>query len=663
VGFERDTVNTREHWKATLLTVSDSAFFEIMRNYLGDLRTPFNKHDLIARLDAFLRDESVTRGIASLIDAEEAKIVTAIAMLDGPTLAELHRFELGGGNYADLHYAILNLEDRLVIYEDEDGRLWVTPHLAETLGGSVIHPGRLFPSVPVEEAGPGLPWLGDVFLVSLLSFLLEEPELFRSDGELRKRAEAELSARFPQVFGDAAGNRRWAIVVSMLESLGLAVRSDSKLLPRHGAWRELADLPRESRLNFCWSCALQSLGWGGDRGAERLAGLLEALPGDRALSADAIRRLISYSSADETASDDEILEVLCDLGLLVERDEGWYHRNSHLDELFGSGRDGESACILQPNFELTVKPWIDLDVGVTVAYISELVQFDTYPRFEITKTSVSRALAGGFDTATLRDEIRALAGDSLPQNIRFSIEDWSREYESIQLYEGTVLVVDEARRHLIDHSDEVQGYVHRKLAEGVYLMREGYETALVNAGVELVPQVQRVTVSRGGGHRWAKSLRHFHPQRLPVRIETSEPPSLADGSQKLDLKEQIESSSLNADLKDDLRQRLKRKLIVHPDQVSTANSRREKVEARGLDYLGKVKLIQQTVSSKSYHLEVVARDKKGAPLRYLVRPSRVDKTGKELLLVGNTIPDGEEIQLPVSKLSLVRKLRGTFFER
>jgi hypothetical protein len=102
---------------------------------------------------------------------------------------------------------------------------------------------------------------------------------------------------------------------------------------------------------------------------------------------------------------------------------------------------------------------------------------------------------------------------------------------------------------------------------------------------------------------------------------------------------------------------------VHPDQVSTANSRREKVEARGLDYLGKVKLIQQTVSSKSYHLEVVARDKKGAPLRYLVRPSRVDKTGKELLLVGNTIPDGEEIQLPVSKLSLVRKLRGTFFER
>lgn len=655
-------MNNRDQWKATLLTVSDSAFFEIMRNYLGDLKTPFNKHDLIARLDSFLRDESVQGRIVSLIDEEEARIITATAMLDGPTLGDLQKFGLGA-NYASLHYMVLNLEDRLVLYEDETRRLWVTPHLLSALEGTVIHPGRLFPSIPASGRSPVLPWLTDVFLVSLLSFLLEEPDLFRSDGELRKRAETELSNRFPRVFGDAAGNRRWSIVTSILESLGLAVRSDSKLLPRHGVWKELADVPREARLGLCWSCALESLGWGSERGAERLVGLLRALPGDRALSADAIRRVISFTSSDEAAADDEILEVLTDLGLLAETEEGWFHRNSHLEELFGDGREGGPACILQPNFELTVKPWIDLAAGVTVAYAAEVRTFDTYPRFEITKASVSRALATGLDATVLTERIRDLSGGVLPQNIGFSIQSWAKEYDSVQLYEGTVLVVDEHRRHLIEHSDDVRACIHRDLAPGVYLMREGYEEALAAAGVEVVPQVQRVGASGRSHHRLPKSLRTFEPASVSIRIEPSEPPELDTSAGNYDLEELVNAKPLDQDIREDLRQRISRKLIVHPDQVSASSGTREKSEARGLDYLGKVKLVQQTLSSKVHHLEVVARDPKGAPLRYLVRPEGLDKSGKELLLVGKTIPDGQEVRLSVSKLSLVRKLRGTFFEK
>lgn len=655
-------MNTRDRWKSTLLTVSDSAFFEIMRNYLGDLKTPFNKHDLIGRLDSFLRDESVQDSIANMIGPDEARVITAAAMLEGPTLADMHKFGLTGESYADLHYTVLNLEDRLIIYEDEEGRLWITPHLLPRLESSVIHPGRLFPSRPVDGPSQTLPWLTDVFLVALLSYLLEEPDLFRSDGELRKRAEGELASRFPRIFGAAEGNRRWSIVTSILETIGLAARSESKLLTRNQVWRDLADLTRPSRLHLAWATALQGLGWGAERGAERMAGLLSALPVDRALSADAVRRLISYTAADE-AADDEILEVLTDLGLLLEHEEGWFSKNPHLGAVDDAGREGEAPCILQPNFELTVKPWIDLDVGITVAFFAGLVQFDTYPRFEITKTSISRALASGFESDSLADHIRRLTGDSLPQNIAFSVQDWAREYESVQLYEGTVLVVDEVRRHLVEHSEDVQAFVHRALAPGVYLVRQGFEEALEAAGIDVVPQVQRVDSSRRNPHRLPRGLKQFRPEHLSVKIETSEPPALERTSSSEELREAIEASGLNADLKDDLRQRWKRKLIVHPDQIATARGRREKNEARGLDYLGKVKLIQQTVSSKTHHLEVVARDKKGAPLRYLIRPEHVDKTGKELLLVGKTIPDGQDVQLPVSKLSLVRKLRGTFFDR
>ena len=37
-------------FKSTLLTLADDAFFELIRNYLGPIKTPFNKHDLIAQL-------------------------------------------------------------------------------------------------------------------------------------------------------------------------------------------------------------------------------------------------------------------------------------------------------------------------------------------------------------------------------------------------------------------------------------------------------------------------------------------------------------------------------------------------------------------------------------------------------------------------------------
>ena len=54
-------------FKSTLLTLGDDAFFELIRNYLGPIKTPFNKHDLIAQLMAFLRRDEIQDRIVSLI--------------------------------------------------------------------------------------------------------------------------------------------------------------------------------------------------------------------------------------------------------------------------------------------------------------------------------------------------------------------------------------------------------------------------------------------------------------------------------------------------------------------------------------------------------------------------------------------------------------------
>jgi hypothetical protein len=37
-------------WRGALLTLGDGPFFDLMRSYLGDIRTPFNKQRLVEDL-------------------------------------------------------------------------------------------------------------------------------------------------------------------------------------------------------------------------------------------------------------------------------------------------------------------------------------------------------------------------------------------------------------------------------------------------------------------------------------------------------------------------------------------------------------------------------------------------------------------------------------
>ena len=44
-------------WRNTMSLLSDERFFEIMRIYIGEIHTPFNKDKLIEQLSSILRKE------------------------------------------------------------------------------------------------------------------------------------------------------------------------------------------------------------------------------------------------------------------------------------------------------------------------------------------------------------------------------------------------------------------------------------------------------------------------------------------------------------------------------------------------------------------------------------------------------------------------------
>ena len=54
-------------WRESLSLLPDNHFFDIIRIYLGEIKTPYNKQKLIEELSAFLRKDSNKQNIIRLI--------------------------------------------------------------------------------------------------------------------------------------------------------------------------------------------------------------------------------------------------------------------------------------------------------------------------------------------------------------------------------------------------------------------------------------------------------------------------------------------------------------------------------------------------------------------------------------------------------------------
>ena len=82
-------------WQECLTTLPDSIFFELMRMYLGEIKSPFNKQNLIERLGSFLHKEQVKENILLLLSQQDCQIISAIALLEHPTQEILLSFFAG----------------------------------------------------------------------------------------------------------------------------------------------------------------------------------------------------------------------------------------------------------------------------------------------------------------------------------------------------------------------------------------------------------------------------------------------------------------------------------------------------------------------------------------------------------------------------------------
>lgn len=685
-------------WREALVRLSDQHFFDLMRMYLGAIRTPFNKQKLVEELSSFIRKKETRERIVFCLDDFDRVILAAIAELPSPTQQKIVALFAGYKSFPEIYERILNLEERLVIYrkgESDNREYAVNPLLAADLAphadlSALVSPDSLGEPVSIPLR------VDDLSLAALYSFFLHEGESVKNDGSFRKKTLGALDAVFPQLVADPNCFR---FLLSSFQNLGLFVKIEGRLVPDPDRWRSFAkDAPL---VRFAWLVAAAgprlprdllrdraqvfldfyaSLEDGARYRPEivsRLALLLSEKSGRPSVGRPGgrfsamIRAQENAAEEEQTSTKADMASVSLAFGLLAKID-GFVVKNSALAPSATAGAGAKPYLIVSPSLEVTLMPGFTLAELLPLALCMEVRDIQIAGQFEITRKSCAVAFDRGVTAESLVALFRSRSVQAFPQNVEFSVNDWFRSYSSVSLYHGYVLRVDESRRVLFENDEYLSSLIRKIFAPGVYLLDadspEEIQSIFTQADLDFLPSVSsplpkrelsdlpslRVAVAGRSGER-------VSPRGRTLPRDGSSARDAADPKQnfRAEILAALDELAFPPDIDDALRSRVDRRIVLTPSQLDPESVRIEKVEARGMDFLGKVRIAEYALVSGS--LLEIALDAQDGSRTILGRPISTEKRTGDVLLKIVTEPEQTLEQVSLGKALLVRRIRGSIF--
>jgi hypothetical protein len=273
-----------------------------------------------------------------------------------------------------------------------------------------------------------------------------------------------------------------------------------------------------------------------------------------------------------------------------------------------------------------------------------------------------------------------LSGSRLDESLAWTLKDWEKRYTAVSLHQGLVLTLAEDMRYLAG-AEPVASLISRTLGPGIYLLapaaRSEAAAALRKAGVDIIAQPPLNGESSGRPGEKQEGGLFFSPLKDNLSKEWLSPYGEISGifsgegavfgdadSIKERFRRFLNGMKLSKPEKDELSARIERRLILNEAQLEGTSIKYEKLEARGLDYVGKAAIAKQAIASGSL-LEVSWPEPGGGTNRATGIPSALEKKDGESVLILKS-PPGEEgekgISVPLAKISLIRRIKQSIFE-
>ena len=710
-------------WQEYIDSLPDAGFFEIMRMYLGEIKTPYNKQNLIENLEGFLRKEENQRVISELLSEEELQIICAVKFLKSPTQEVLSAFFAAAIPYLEFQKMFTNLEERLILFRKITKTTSSTDKLAVEI--NPILEDRLSPLLrkqvllklptyatrcKISSTEPVQP----LFLASFISYLKTHPNLLRIDGSLRKKAILEINRIFP-------GKLNLCESLSVpFENLGLLKRVANNYEVDALRFDQFAKL--KASVQCAYLCVATRGRYSRQDLMRRAKLLLEcanSIPQEGFTRDLILRSAFIINKENEAPAETISGSAPSRFSVIVRREEtddsdfkieNPYYLKEEMNFLIDSAivfgilavsgktknefqilvkgpvlrneekqNEGElpKTLNIDSGFTATIHPGLPLSALIPLTDFLDVTRFDKIAVMSLTRKSAARGFDRGMTAAKIISILEQLSLYEVPQSLKVMLEEWNTTYSSVSLYYGFVLKVASDNAVLTEKNSKFAQYISAKIAPGTYLLsvnsKEEAAKLLVKNGFDFIGKVKTASSpiqdkgfidfeyrhdSSVASENGVESAESADSESSAIKTANLAPESVKD-AHFAKMREVLEQTSMSDEQRMTLLDRIEKKIILNSTQLKAENVRFENLEATGIDFMGKLRVIESAIASgmlvelfyerSAYHLETTIT---GFPIS--ISKEKFD-TYVTLILES----ERRELIFSVSQAKRVRRLRAS----
>ena len=698
--------NDINRWQEAISSLPDKQFFNTMRLYLGEIKTPYNKQRLTEQLASFIRREENLQSLLTLMDSFDVEILTALSLIPKASQETLVQFFSGTYAVTELYAEIINLTERLLIYSDKDelsGRdfLAINPLLRDSLSpyldSKIIFPDFQAATLSTDDTFVLSPNL----LSAFISYIKIRGISCKSDGTIKKNDKNRLAEIFP------GKDKLLQLLTTAFVNLSLLTESEKGYTLDSSRLKSFTAMSESQQYALLCAAAVSRFSRDGlKKEAQLLLDCLSSIPesgftrqvilrlaflaGTHTSDGTALARksrfsMILEAARQESGNDaeqnaellDRMIDCAMEFGLLQK-----LGKTEEGEELFKSADFlfmSQSTQTLQSSqfpkvlnidstFTVTLLPGLPLSLLLPLTDFMMIKKCGVVTEFEITRQSAAAGFDAGWNPDTIFDCISNYTNYQIPQNLKINITEWYNSYSSAMLYHGYVLKVRENNISLVEKNPNIQKYIKEKLAEGIYLLSlpagQDISDFISESSLEFLGDVK--SSEQKSDFTSFPLLREGHKiGLLEIGHNTSnasseaKKTSLTEADKLLKkLKSCLASQNIEKHQKESLNHRISSRLILSENQLKTAAVRTEILEADGMDFSGKVHLIEAAVKDEDMmELQLPAADGKGEFFTIVGHPLGISKQPGEAVMRFEIEPTKDIENFLVSRITHLRRLR------
>ena len=337
--------------------------------------------------------------------------------------------------------------------------------------------------------------------------------------------------------------------------------------------------------------------------------------------------------------------------------------DSLLDRQTSDSQQVPKVLNIDSTYTVTLMPGLKLKDLLPLTDFMIVKKSAVVTEFEITRQSVSEGFDNDINPEIIFERIEKYTYYEIPQNLKINITEWYNSYSSAQLYYGYVLKVTDNNITFAENNPNIRKYIKEKLADGIYLLN-------LPAGSEINDFISESSLEFLGNVKTSLTKSEFstfpllRPGHKPSVLEiknhaAAKKTSIADADKILkNLKASLKTLEMDEHVKESLEHRISSRLILSENQLKTASVPTEILEADGMDFAGKIHLIEAAVKDEDLmELQLPTADGKGDFFTMIGKPLSISRQPGEAVMRFQVEPTGDIQNLLVSRITHLRRLR------